>query len=53
MPWDEANGRISAESVPGIQIVPLGLTEDTRKTSKCGFDAISDMHDPSFFTVVP
>ena len=53
MPWDEASGRISPKSVPGIQIVPLGLTEETRKTSKCGFDAISDMYDPSYFIVVP
>lgn len=43
MPWDEGNSRIDNAHVPGIQIVPLGLTESSRQNSKCGFDAITNL----------
>jgi hypothetical protein len=46
--FDKSSGIPRANPPSGVVIVPLGMTEATKRNSKCGFDAISNILPISF-----
>jgi len=41
--YEEAQGRLQQRPVRGISVTSVGFTPETRKASRCGFDAISNL----------
>lgn len=48
MNFDKSSGQARSNPPVGITIVPLGMTEESRYNSRCGFDAISNILPISF-----
>jgi len=41
--WSANDGKLFHNAIKGIKVSPMGFTSGSRKTSKCGFDAIGNM----------
>ena len=41
--WNQQGSSLYMKTAPGVRVLPLGMTAETKATSKCGFESISNI----------